>query len=331
MTYVASMAARPVVAIAVWACLPVPGVAQARPAQEPSQVQAHESRIRVGAAELYSRDIGAGRAMLVLHGGPDFDHLYLLPELDRLSGAYHLIYYDQRGRGQSASSVRPEDVTLASELADVDAVREYFHLDSLILLGHSWGTVLALEYALRHPEHVSQLILMNPAPASTADLKQFREIYIQKLGPDYERQRQIVASPAYQAGDPETVAARYRLHFKPALSRSEDYEKLMTRMEAAFIRQGKDGIVKARAVENRLMLDTWDKADYDLLPRLNALQARTLVISGDHDFFPATIAEHIAHAAPHSELVMLKDCGHFAYLECPMEVRKHIDSFLESH
>jgi len=201
----------------------------------------------------------------------------------------------------------------------------------MILLGHSWGTILALEYALRHPEHVSQLILMNPAPASTADLKQFRKIYIQKLGPDYERQRQIVATPAYQAGDPETVAARYRLHFKPALARTGDYEKLMGRMRTAFMRQGKDGIVKARAVEDQLMLDTWGKADYDLLSRLNAVQSRTLVISGDHDFFPETIAEHIAHATPHSELVMLTDCGHFAYLECPTEVRNTIDRFLDSH
>ena len=309
----------------------MPAIAQdGRVTPDPSQTSAHESQVRVGTAGLYARDIGKGRAVIVLHGGPDFDHLYLLPELDRLADAYHLIYYDQRGRGQSAAGVLPADVTLASDLGDIDAVRKHFRLESMVLLGHSWGTVLALEYALRHPQHVSQLILMNPAPASTADLKQFREIYLQKLGPDYERQRQIVATPAYQAGDPETVAARYRLHFKPALARTGDYEKLMGRMKAAFIRQGKDGIVKARAVEDRLMLDTWGKADYDLLPKLEALQARTLVITGDHDFFPEAIAEHIAHAAPNAELVVLTNCGHFAYLECPTEVRENIDRFLDS-
>lgn len=104
--------------------------------------------------------------MIVLHGGPDFDTSYLLPELDRLSDKFHLIYYDQRGRGRSADSVKPEDVTLESEIADLDEVREHFHLDKVVLLGHSWGTVLALEYALRHPERVSRLVLMDPAPAS---------------------------------------------------------------------------------------------------------------------------------------------------------------------
>ena len=101
----------------------------------------YESRIPVSNAQLYSREIGHGTAIIVLHGGPDFDHSYLLPELDRLSDSYRLIYYDQRGRGRSADSVKPEDVTLASDIADIENVRQYYHLDSVVLLGHSWGTV----------------------------------------------------------------------------------------------------------------------------------------------------------------------------------------------
>ena len=87
-----------------------------------------------------------------------------------------------------------------------------------------------------------------------------------------DRQRAIAASAAYQAGDPEAVAARYRLHFKFALARPGDYERLMATMKAAFERQGKDGIVKARAVEDHLMRDTWQVAGYDLLPRLRTAE-----------------------------------------------------------
>lgn len=110
----------------------------------------------------------------MLHGGPDFDHGYLLPDLDRLADSFRLIYYDQRGRGRSADQVLPEEVTMASEMDDLDMVRQHFDLASPALLGHSWGAVLALEYALRHPERVSHMILMNPAPASTSDLAMFR-------------------------------------------------------------------------------------------------------------------------------------------------------------
>src|ERR1700750_2267736 len=80
-----------------------------------------ELHIPVGnAAELYSREIGKGPAIIVLHGGPDFDKSYLVPEMDRLSDSFRLIYYDQRGRGRSANHVQPEDVTIASEIADME-------------------------------------------------------------------------------------------------------------------------------------------------------------------------------------------------------------------
>ena len=289
-----------------------------------------ESQLNVGATALYVRVIGKGQPMIVLHGGPDFDHSYLLPDLDRLKDAFQLIYYDQRGRGRSADKVKPEDVTLTSDLDDLDRVRQHFRLDSVALLGHSWGTVLALEYALRHPTRVSHLVLMNPAPASTADLTAFRKVYLQKIGADMDRQRAIVKSPAYQAGDPEAVTARYRIHFKPALARPEDYERLMATMQAGFRSQGHEGIVKARAVEDRLMLDTWQIPGYDLLPKLRSLRIPTLVIAGDKDFFPLEVAAHIANALPDAKLVTTKDCGHFAFLECPGEVRKALLGFFKS-
>jgi len=288
---------------------------------------ARESRIPIGQASLYSREVGRGQPIIVLHGGPDFDHGYLLPDLDRLADAFRLIYYDQRGRGRSADHVRPEEVTLTSDVDDLDEVRQYFQLESPALLGHSWGTVLALEYAIRHPTRVSHLILMNPAPASASDLAVFRKVYAQKLGADMDRQREIVASAAYQEGDPETVAARYRLHFKPALKRPEDYEKLMATMKSGFISQGKEGILKARAVEDRLMRDTWQVDGYDLLPKLRSLSIPTLVISGDHDFFPGEIAVHIARAIPNARLVTIRNCGHFAYLECAGDVRRAFNDF----
>ena len=289
-----------------------------------------ETRIPVGTAALYAREMGRGQPLIVLHGGPDFDHGYLLPEMDRLADSFRLIYYDQRGRGKSADRVLPEDVTLASDIEDLDRVMQHFQLASAAVLGHSWGAVLALEYALRHRSRVSHLILMNPAPVSAGDVRLLREAYIEKLGTDMERQREIVAGTAYEEGDPEAVAARYRLHFKPALKRAWDYEKLMARMKAGFISQGREGIVKARAVEDRLMVDTWEMGGYDLLPRLQKLTIPTLVIFGDHDFIPGAIARHIAGAMPAARLVTLSNCGHFAYLECAEDVRRALDDFFRS-
>ena len=291
---------------------------------------ARESRIPVLGAELYCREVGQGTPMIVLHGGPDFDIGYLLPEMDGLSDKFHLIYYDQRGRGRSADHVKPEDVSLESEMDDLDKVREHFHLDKVNLLGHSWGTVLALEYALRHPERVSRLVLMDPAPASAADIQRFVKERAEKWPVVMELRKAIANTAAYKEADPDAVVAYYRVHFKPALARSEDYEKLILRMQARFIEQGKEGILKSRAVEDRLMNETWASSNgYDLHPRLKGLKIPTLVITGDHDFFPFA-AEHIAQAIPSARLVTLKNCGHFPYFECPAPLREQIDTFFRS-
>ena len=318
---------KPAFYLAILACVSTARMSLASKASGDSRqdVAVRESRIPVGSAQLYVREIGWGTPVIVLHGGPDFDQSYLLPELDRLSDSSHLIYYDQRGRGRSADHVQPEDVTLASEIGDIEKVREHFHLNSVVLLGHSWGTVLALEYALHYPEHVSHLILMNPAPASTDDYKQLRKEWLETRPEETQQRRAVAGSPAFKEGDPTAVTAYYRIHFKHAFARAEDYEKFMSRLSASFT---KEGVLKARAVEDRLMKDSWALPDYNLLPKLKGLSIPTLVIYGDHDFIPVNTAEHITQAIPNARMVTLKDCGHFTYLECPVPVHQKIDAFL---
>ncbi len=114
-----------------------------------SQPTAREGLIPVENAGLYVREIGQGPPVVILHGGLDFDHNYLLPELDRLAGSFRLIYYDQRGRGKSAGDVQPGEVSIASEIEDLEGLRQYFRLESVVVLGHSWGGLLAMEYAIR--------------------------------------------------------------------------------------------------------------------------------------------------------------------------------------
>src|SRR3712207_1771918 len=178
-----------------------------------------EGQVAVGRARLYYREVGAGRPVVVLHGGPDFDHRYLRPELDRLADDLHLIYYDQRGRGRSAAGAGPEDVTIASEVADLDALRRHLGLASVALLGRSWGGLLAMEYAIRHPERVSQLILMNTAPASAVDWQTLRRHLRRLRTPAELHQLQTIsASDAFRAGEITAEMAYYRLHFRPALA-----------------------------------------------------------------------------------------------------------------
>jgi len=81
----------------------------------------------------------------IIEGLEDFGQSSGLPDKMRSS---------PRQGCERLSSSRAQDVRLASEVDDLDKVRQHFQLESTTLLGHSWGAVLAMEYAQRHPARV---------------------------------------------------------------------------------------------------------------------------------------------------------------------------------
>jgi len=137
-----------------------------------------------------------------------------------------------------------------------------------------------------------------------------------------------MSSHAYREGDPEAVTARYRIHFRHALCRREYLDRLMERMSASFVHQGPAGIRMARAVEERLLAETWHANGYDLHPSIADLCVPALVITGDHDFTPGPIQRRIADVIPGARTVMIEACGHFAFLEQFERVREELISFL---
>jgi proline iminopeptidase len=296
-----------------------------RNAIDSTEPTAREGYLPVTGARLYYREIGQGEPIIVLHGGPSFDHHYFLPDMDRLAGAFRLIYYDQRGRGKSGDGVRPEDVTLASEVADLDALRAYFQLESVALLGHSWGGLLALEYAIRHPERVSRLLLLNTAPASHDDCALFVRARDANDPAAVETLRALESRPGFAEGDDlEARAAYYRVYFRSTLRSPELLDHLIASLRVGW---KKEGVLQARAVGDRLWNETYETAAYDLLPALAQVRIPTLIVRGDYDFIPLACAAHIAEAISDACLVVLRDCGHFSYLERPDETRREIEGF----
>jgi proline iminopeptidase len=274
---------------------------------------------------LFCRDVGAGHPIVVVHGGPDFDHRYFLPELDRLADVFRLVYYDQRGRGSSADGVRAEDVTLRSEVEDLDRVRSHFGLESIAVLGHSWGGVVAMEYAIRHPDRVSHLLLLDTAPASAGDWQTLRESFAERRpAADRAEMEAIAATDAFQLGDLEAEAAYYRAHFRMTLRRPDLLEALVARLRSDYTAEG---VLLARAIEDRLYAETSGSSAWDLFPALRELDVPTLLLHGEHDFVPVELAARIAATIPGAHLSVLPGLGHFTYLEAPDRVVEEISRF----
>ncbi len=286
-----------------------------------------EGSVPVAGATLYYRDVGQGPPIILLHGGPGFDHGYLLPDMDRLADVFRLIYYDQRGRGKSAWNIQPTAVSLESELDDLEALRADLRLEQAALLGHSWGTLLALEYAIRHPERVSHLILLNSCPASYEDFQLFERQLNTRDPEDAERMRALEERPALEEGDLETRAAYYRLYFQQTLRPSELLDRLVEHLQVGWT---PEGVLIARTTTSDLFPDTVEMPGYNLLPQLAGLRIPTLVLHGDYDFVPVACAAHIAEAIPGARFVVVPGCGHFSYIEQPDAVRAALDEFFQA-
>ena len=108
---------------------------------------------------LFVKVIGQGYPLILMHGGPGLDLTTLLP-LKPLAEQFTLIFYDHRCNGRSEGA-EVTSMTWENLTADADALRQTLGFEKWAVLGHSFGGTVALEYALRYPESISHLVLMD--------------------------------------------------------------------------------------------------------------------------------------------------------------------------
>jgi len=108
----------------------------------------------------------ANPVVITIHGGPGSDYRSIL-SLQELADEYYVVFYDQRGAGLSPR-VNPEEITVASTIADLDSIVEYYGNGGQVnLVGHSWGAMLASAYLGQYPEKVDHVVLAEPGFLTT--------------------------------------------------------------------------------------------------------------------------------------------------------------------
>ena len=263
---------------------------------------------------IFERRIGTGPPAIVLHGGPGAHHDYLLPGFDALARGRELIYYDQRGGGQSAVS-RETPVGWREQVADLEELRQVWGLEQLTLAGYSWGGLLALLYAVEFPDRVARLALVSPAPAWREARLEFERRFAERnLAPELQRQRTALRESGLRERDP-----------------SEYSKKLFELSVAAYFHD------PARArdltpfrVTGRTQQEVWDSlAVYDLRPALAGLTIPTQVLHGTSDPIPIETARTLADLLK-SEFHPLPNCGHVPYVEAFEQFVGLMDEFLPS-
>ena len=113
----------------------------------------------VRGVSLFVKVTGHGYPLVLMHGGPGVDHTTLLP-FHPLADHFTLVFYDHRCNGRSEGAA-VSSMTWENLTADAEALRQMLGFDKWAVLGHSFGGMVALEYALRYPQSLSHLVLMD--------------------------------------------------------------------------------------------------------------------------------------------------------------------------
>jgi proline iminopeptidase len=262
---------------------------------------------------LFERRVGDGPPVVVLHGGPGADHGYLLPGFDLLAAGRELIYYDQRGGGRSPV---PRDTAVGwrEQVADLDGLRELWGLDRLVIVGYSWGGLLAQLYATEHTNHVERLALVSPGPSWRSARDEFERRFARlNLDPALQAERDAVRASDLRVRDPEGFQRRmFELSVVPYF-----YDPSKARELTPF------------RVIGRTQEEIWRSlGDYDLRPQLGTLHhIPSLVLHGEDDPIPIEAARETADLLG-AEFHALDRCGHCPQVERPEEFRRILDAFL---
>jgi pimeloyl-ACP methyl ester carboxylesterase len=252
--------------------------------------------VQLGNLRLHYLEQGAGALPLVFVHGFLSSHRWWLPTLERLPDRYRAFALDLRGAGESD---RPgTGYTMAQHAVDLAGFADAVHLDRFVLVGHSMGAGVALHYALAHPERLSALLLVDPAPPAGLQLPA-------------EVERWIIA----QQGKLDGV----RFLIRSAFARQPE--------SAYFDRLVADGLRwdTATYVGSRR-----DLARGDLAARLSEIQVRTLVLWGDKDTMdPFSGVAEIFTKVPRCALEVWHGVGHSGPIEAPDRFVELLDRFIQ--
>ena len=278
--------------------------------------EAVDALVDLGGVRLHTRRVGPAPPVVVLHGGPGADYAYLLPQYDRLAHGRALLFYDQRGGGRSPVA-RDVPVGWQEHVADLEALRKHWAIDRLTLLGYSWGGLLAVLYALEHPDRVGQLALVAPAPLTA----RWREEFERRL--------------SARLADPRIVRARAELSASGLAQRDpEKYRRLAFALSVAgyFKDPSRAKELTPFRVTARTQQAVWQSlGNYDLRDRLRSTfpkgkAPRAVVVHGVYDPLPIESARETA-ALLDTGVIELAT-GHAPHVEATEDFVRALAGFL---
>jgi L-proline amide hydrolase len=288
-----------------------------------------EGRIPFHGFETWYKVVGeaedSGRLPLVcLHGGPGALHHHMEPYEALAGGGRRVILYDQLGCGKSGIVGKPHDPSMYTPdlfVEEIGAIRDALGLERLHIIGHSWGGMLGMQYAITQPSGLASLVVeSSPAsmPQWVAEANRLRA----ELPPEVQ-ETLLKHEDAGTTDDPEYEKAMMVF-----------YDRHVCRVPwPDWLKRSFDGLAANPEVYHTMNGPSefhviGSLRDWDITGRLGEIRVPTLVMSGKYDEATPAIAETVHSGIPGSEWVLFENSSHMAQAEEPERALQVVGDFI---
>jgi proline iminopeptidase len=266
---------------------------------------------------LFVKVIGHGHPLVLMHGGPGADHHSMLA-LRTCADHFTLVFYDHRCNGRSEGA-EVSSMTWENLTADAEALRQALGFDKWAVLGHSFGGMVALEYALRYPESLSHLLLLDTCGDTW---------WVQQNAPE------ILAKRGFRPATVETARRFYNGQIEP-----DAFMPSMMRLAGAYYHRPGPLLMTREILKVGMRTKARPEAQifafgqllkgWTVMDRLGEIQVPTLVLAGRDDFqFPPEHQAELAAGIPNAHFEIIERAGHNAPTERPDQVIQAVREFM---
>jgi len=288
---------------------------------QPSGQVPREGRLSRDGVDLFFRIFGEkGPLVIILAGGPGADPGYMKPVVAALSNNYQCVLFEQRGTGRSKLKTYDSGtINFQQYLDDLEALRKALNQQKLLLVGQSWGAMLALSYAGTYPNHIRAVVSIDAGPIAEDHAAAEEANVIRRLLPS--EQKEIDEWEKRKAMDP-----------LPA------FREIQRIMAAAYFQDPQ------RAHE--FVNDVWPTLNIEVMrlgyqkefgalhefirSRLRAIRARVLLVHGRQDAVAEGGVVEAHRLIRGSQLALINNCGHVPWLEQPDQLWDTVNRFLRA-
>jgi proline iminopeptidase len=285
-----------------------------------------EFALKFGPHRLAGYRVGAGVPLLIVHGGPGVPCAYVYRAHTAYAAeGFEVASWDQLGCGRSD---RPQDKalwTVARYVEEVEEVRQQLGWERFLLLGNSWGGMLAIEYCLHYQQHVQALVIGNSAASMPRLIRGFDRVKA-ALGPETVRMMALREAEG-TTEHPEYLAARTLLMYRHMCRMDHWPAPLLESMAPDSLGTGPFETMFGPHFFNC----SGNLRDWDRMTDLSRITVPTLLTTSDWDYLLPEYSRLAHEHLTNSELVIFRDSGHLPFWDAADRYHPAVLGFLKRH